>query len=136
MSAKAVIVHRGRLLVVRKRKDRDAEPYASLPGGHVEPGETLVQALARECREELGTGVAVEGLIGVLDQSDGEQSKIQAVFRCRLEKPEDLGFGPSPDHDQEDVHWQAVDALGDLTPAALADLVRSDANAVYREDRG
>lgn len=136
MSAKAVIVHRGRLLVVRKRKGRDGATYASLPGGHVEPGESLVEALERECQEELGTTVAIGGLIGVLDQADGDQSKIQALFRCRLEEPEELGFGPSPDHDQEDVHWQAVDALDDLTPEALCEFVRSEAEGAYRADRG
>jgi 8-oxo-dGTP diphosphatase len=136
MSAKAVIVDRGRLLVVRKRKGRDGATCASLPGGHVEAGETLLEALQRECREELGTPVAVDGLIGILDQGGGEESKIQALFRCRLESPENLGFGSSPDHDQEDVHWQAVDALDDLEPAALCDFVRSDAEGTYRNGRG
>jgi ADP-ribose pyrophosphatase YjhB (NUDIX family) len=36
-----------------------------LPSGWVEPGETVVEAVVREVREETGLDVAVERLIGV-----------------------------------------------------------------------
>ena len=49
----ALLRREGRLLLCRHEKpDRGA--YWLLPGGGVEPGETLVQALHREIREELG----------------------------------------------------------------------------------
>ena len=35
------------------------------PAGHLEPGETLVQAAVRETLEETGWHVAVQGLVGV-----------------------------------------------------------------------
>ena len=40
----------------------------TLPGGKVKRGETLVQALRREVREEIGIRVQVGSLLGVLDR--------------------------------------------------------------------
>ncbi|MFC3533375.1 NUDIX hydrolase [Vogesella facilis] len=53
-----------------------------LPGGGVEPGETIHQALLRECREELGLAVAIDYLSGVYYHAS-YQSQV-CIFRCRL----------------------------------------------------
>lgn len=60
----AAIVHRGRLLTQQR-----AEPVAvagrwELPGGRVEPGEADLDAVIRECREELGVEVLAGGRVG------------------------------------------------------------------------
>ncbi|MDD7932198.1 NUDIX domain-containing protein [Actinomycetospora straminea] len=54
----ALLVRDGRVLLCRRRADRAWYPGAwDVPGGHVEPGESARDALARECVEELGITV-------------------------------------------------------------------------------
>jgi ADP-ribose pyrophosphatase YjhB (NUDIX family) len=59
----AIIVHDGRLLVERNLKDG----YCFVPGGRVEYGESSIEALARELREELGEDVEVGRMIIMSD---------------------------------------------------------------------
>lgn len=61
----AVIARRGKQMVLLRRS---REPFAgcwSLPAGYVEADEAPADAAVRECREETGLDVAVDGLFGV-----------------------------------------------------------------------
>jgi 8-oxo-dGTP diphosphatase len=55
--ASAVIIRAGKVLIFEEKDDEGAEKY-NLPGGHVEPGETPVEALLREVKEETGLDAA------------------------------------------------------------------------------
>jgi ADP-ribose pyrophosphatase YjhB (NUDIX family) len=57
--ARAVIVHEGKMLIVKHRPD---STYYALPGGHLEPAESPLECVEREIVEELG----VEPQIGRL----------------------------------------------------------------------
>lgn len=50
----AVVVDDGRFLAVQRPEGKPQAGYWEFPGGKVEPGEKLEQALARELDEELG----------------------------------------------------------------------------------
>ena len=57
----AVLVDaRQRLLVARRPLDKSLGGRWEFPGGKVDPGETLAQAMVRELEEELGTVVVVD----------------------------------------------------------------------------
>jgi len=63
----AVVVQDGCVLLVRRRQP-PLSGHWSLPGGVVELGETLEQAIARETFEETGLRVRVGPVVEVLDR--------------------------------------------------------------------
>lgn len=57
--AAALIWDKERFLICRRPEGKTNGGLWEFPGGKAEPGETLPQALIRECREELGVTLAV-----------------------------------------------------------------------------
>ena len=55
----AAIIRNGDRIFATQRGHGEFKGYWEFPGGKLEPGETGEQALARECREELGAEVHV-----------------------------------------------------------------------------
>lgn len=52
----------GRILLMRRAGTGFFDGLYSLPGGHVEPGESVLQAAVREMAEETGLAVAPDAL--------------------------------------------------------------------------
>jgi ADP-ribose pyrophosphatase YjhB (NUDIX family) len=63
LAVSAAIFRDGRVLIVRRGRP-PAHGLHTLPGGGVELGETLEQAVIREVREETGLAIAPLGLVG------------------------------------------------------------------------
>ena len=87
LGAGAVVVHDGRVLLVRNIRGVTAGRYL-LPAGRLEPGELPDQAAVREAFEETNLRVEIEGLLGVrlwvLD--DGEHNYF-FMFLAKLVSP-------------------------------------------------
>ena len=67
----AAAIRRGdELLLVRQQGPDDREPSWSLPGGVVEDGELLTEALVREVREETGLVIMEPGRLAYVVQFD------------------------------------------------------------------
>lgn len=58
------LLHRGDRYLLQNRRKADWHGYA-LPGGHVEPGESVVEAVIREIREETGYRILSPRLCGL-----------------------------------------------------------------------
>lgn len=84
----AVVVHIDRVLLVR----RGSEPlkgHWTLPGGMLEIGETLIEGVTREVREETGLDVEPIELVEVLDRIHREAGRVRyhyviADYLCRV----------------------------------------------------
>src|SRR5438034_900415 len=73
----ALIFEEERVLLAHRR-DID---WWNLPGGGMELGETVEEAICREVREETGLEVVVEYLVGVY--SKPQKQEVVLTFRCR-----------------------------------------------------
>jgi len=74
-----ILVKRRKFLVEKRRDDDDADPgLIEIPGGHVDPDETLEDALIREMKEELGINVQKATLVEkcLYTASNGERQRI------------------------------------------------------------
>ncbi len=78
-----------------------------LPGGAVDPGETVHDALLRECREELGIQVSVRYLSGIYLHRNVTSHAL--VFRCDM--PTDSTIRLSDEH-SEYRYWR----VGEMAP--------------------
>lgn len=72
-SCHALIIDGPQVLLVL-RANPPLQGYWGLPGGRVELGETVEQALLREVREETGLEVSIERYLGYRDAIDRDES--------------------------------------------------------------
>lgn len=63
LAVSAGIFRDGKILLVRRARDPARGVY-TFPGGRVEFGESLHEAVAREIREETGLTIEIVGLVG------------------------------------------------------------------------
>jgi ADP-ribose pyrophosphatase YjhB (NUDIX family) len=61
-AASAIVLDEAGRILLHKRTDNE---YWSIPGGAMEPGETIAETIVREVREETGIEASVEKLLGV-----------------------------------------------------------------------
>jgi 8-oxo-dGTP diphosphatase len=113
----AVAVSDGRLLLVRRGRGPAAGEW-SVPGGRVEAGETLHEAVVREVAEETGLEVVVAGFLGwverMADAGAGGAAGYHFVILDFAVDVLDPGREPVAGDDAAEVTWVRLDGLSEL----------------------
>lgn len=85
LAARAVLLHRDRLLVVNAWPGGVSDLWCA-PGGGVERGRSLPDNLAREVHEETGLDIEVGApcLVNEFHDPEGSFHQVEIFFRCTL----------------------------------------------------
>jgi 8-oxo-dGTP diphosphatase len=105
----AVLVDHDRLLLVRRGRG-PAQGEWSVPGGKVEVGETLVEAVTRELREETGLEGVCGPLLGWAERIEPEAHYVILDFAVTLVGDDQATAGD----DAAEVAWVELDQVAPL----------------------
>ena len=117
MTVACVVHDRDRFLIVEE--EVRGEVRFNQPAGHLEPGESLIQAARRETLEETGWEIELESFIGVRQYESPEHAAhiVRFAFSAR---PRRHDSGRALDDGILGTHW-----LGYPEIAALGERLRS-----------
>ena len=129
LAVSAAIIRDGKVLAVRRAR-KPALAHYTLPGGAVETGETLHEAVRREVREETGLDIEPVGLAGhreaiIRDEKGAaKQHFVILCFASRL-----IGGELRLNDELDDAQWlppadlsalKTTDGLEEIVEAAVA----------------
>lgn len=124
LAVSAAIIRDGKVLVVRRAR-KPALGIYTLPGGGVETGETLVEAVTREVREETSLEIEPVALAGhreaIMRDAQGgvERHFVILCFAARW-----LAGEPKLNEELDDAHWlDPAELAGLRTTEGLAEIV-------------
>jgi len=107
----AIAVIDGRLLLIRRGHGPAAGEW-SLPGGRVEAGETLAEAVVRELAEETGLEAVCDDLAGWVERISDDHHFVIFDFRVTvLDHPE---AGLRAGGDAAEAAWVPLDEVAHL----------------------
>jgi 8-oxo-dGTP diphosphatase len=80
-----ILIETGCILLAELQSPTRPDPFWTPPGGGVDFGETMTQALVREFAEETGLQIAVDGLLFVSEYVKHPWHAVELYFRVHRE---------------------------------------------------
>ena len=112
------LIQDGNRILLQNRVKKDWQGY-TLPGGHVEPGESFVDAVIREMKEETGLDILKPRLVGIKQFPIDARRYIVLLFKT------ESFSGQVVSSDEGEMEWVEYDRLSDInTVDDLDDLLK------------
>jgi ADP-ribose pyrophosphatase YjhB (NUDIX family) len=105
----AVALEQDRILLVRRGQGPGAGLW-SVPGGRVEGGETMAEAVVRELLEETGLEAVCGDLVGWVERIGGGYHYVIADFRVRVTS----SAPPTASTDAAEAAWVPLGQMAEL----------------------
>lgn len=107
--ADGVVLNKDKVLLI-KRKIKPFKGFWTIPGGHIDFGETSQESLIREIKEETNIDVEVEQLIKIYDnpKRDPWGHIISIAYLC---KPINANTVFEENEEVESLYWCSINAL-------------------------
>jgi 8-oxo-dGTP diphosphatase len=109
----------GALLLVRHQKP-DRDPYWVLPGGRLEPGETIPECAEREISEETGLSARFSGVLYLSEFITEGRHTVDITVRMTPAGNEEAELGrdpevaPGSEPTLRELRWVEVEELGEV----------------------
>jgi 8-oxo-dGTP diphosphatase len=131
LAVSAAIFRDGRVLIVRRGRP-PAHGLYTLPGGGVELGESLEQAVIREVREETGLAIAPLALVGFREAIARDAAgKVEHHFVILPFAARWIGGEIALNEELAEAQWRKPDELAGLkTTEGLAQVVAAAAERI------
>ena len=112
------LIQDGNRILLQNRVKKDWQGY-TLPGGHVEPGESFVDAVIREMKEETGLDILKPRLVGIKQFPIEDGRYIVLLFKT------ECFSGQVVSSDEGEMEWVECDRLSEInTVDDLDDLLK------------
>lgn len=112
------LIQDGNRILLQNRVKNDWQGY-TLPGGHVEPGESFVDAVIREMKEETGLDILKPRLVGIKQFPIEDGRYIVLLFKT------ESFSGQVVSSDEGEMEWVECDRLSEInTVDDLDDLLK------------
>ncbi|MDQ0114043.1 NUDIX domain-containing protein [Paenibacillus harenae] len=118
LRACALIIQDGAILLIEFNNDDDHGVHYNLPAGGLEPGETFVEAVMREAKEEACIDVEVGSVAFVYEYQPtknnfiyGNTHSVGITFECKLKAGSIPQLPQNPDSNQTAVKWIPISEL-------------------------
>ena len=106
---------------MQAKTDSEFEPSLTIPGGHVEPNESVTQAATRELFEECGLRADTWQQQGFVNfkRDDGRR---ELIFICVTTMPEPLPTKVALGKNEGQTHWRPI---GEIKTNQLNSVVKA-----------
>ena len=131
----AIVERDGGILLVRHQKP-DRAPYWVLPGGRLEPGETIPECATRELNEETGLTARFSEVLYVSEFMREGRHTVDVTVRATADPDDEARLGSDPEVEEgseptlKELRWVEISGLREieLLPAWIKHRILEDAD--------